>query len=355
MNFSDNLISWYYQHKRKLPWRNTNDAYKIWVSEVILQQTRVEQGLAYYERIIAKYPDIFSLAAAKEEDLLKLWQGLGYYTRARNMLSAAQEIVADYAGIFPHSFNEIIKIKGIGKYTAAAILSFAYDLPYPVMDGNVKRVLSRYFCLTGDIVNTATEKELENKLQKVFDKKRPSDFNQAIMEFGALHCKADNPGCANCVVKDGCIAFLKNKVAELPVKSRRTKVKTRYFYYLVPWLKVHGQKYTFLQKREAEDIWKHLFQFPLIETAKKLSWNRLAVTPEFKNFLKNDHYKVLEISDVYFHKLSHQTICAVFVQLEVFSGLHDEKLNKVPIQNLKKYPTSRLIEKYLNEHVFADT
>ncbi len=354
MKFSDNLISWYHQHKRDLPWRNTTDAYKIWVSEVILQQTRVEQGQAYYERIIAKYPDIFSLANAREEDLLKLWQGLGYYTRARNMLKAAKEIVSNYGGEFPPFYDKMIKIRGIGKYTAAAVLSFAYNMPYPVMDGNVKRVLSRYFCLTGDITSATANNELENKLQKVFDKNRPADFNQAIMEFGALHCKIKNPECEKCVLKTGCKAFKQDKVAGLPVKSKRTIVKTRYFYYLVPWQTVRGQKYTFLQKRETQDIWRHLFQFPLIETAKKLSWDRLAVSAEFKDFLKNDCYEVLAVSDVYSHKLSHQTICAVFVQLQVFNGLHGEKINKVSAKNLRKYPTSRLIEKYLEEHIFVD-
>ncbi|HPS26321.1 MAG TPA: A/G-specific adenine glycosylase [Bacteroidales bacterium] len=354
MNFSDNLISWYFQHKRNLPWRNTTDVYLIWVSEVILQQTRVEQGLEYYERIVAKYPDIFSLAAAREEDLLKLWQGLGYYTRARNLLRAAKEIVADYDGVFPQSYDQVIKIRGIGKYTASAVLSFAYNMPYPVMDGNVKRVLSRYFGLNGDIAYAATNKVLESKLQKVFDKKRPSDFNQAIMEFGALQCKVNNPECEKCPLKDGCRAFKEDMVAVLPVKSKRTSVKTRYFYYLVPWQKLRGQKYTFLQRRETQDIWKHLFQFPLIETAKKFSWNRIAASAEFKDFLKNNPYEVLAISPVYSHKLSHQTIYAVFVQLEVFSVLSGEKLFKVSAKNLKNYPTSRLIEKYLDEHVFAD-
>ncbi len=352
MKFSDKLVGWYHQHQRNLPWRNTNDAYKIWVSEVILQQTRVEQGLDYYERIIEKYPDVFKLASAKEDELLKLWQGLGYYSRARNMLSAAKEIVAEYNGVFPDIFDEMIQIKGIGKYTASAILSFAYELPYSVLDGNVKRILSRYYGITGDVRSSATEREFVKKLNKLFDKKRSSDFNQAIMDFGALQCKIKALDCSNCLFNDKCKAFLNGMVATLPVVSKRTKVKIRYFYYMVPKIIIKGKFYTYLEKRESEDIWKHLFQFPLIETKKELAMRDLLNTNEFRELINNNSFEISSFSGKYSHKLSHQTIRAVFVQLIIKEEVKDKKWIRILINDLKKYPVSRLTEKYLNVNFF---
>jgi len=354
VKFSDKLIGWYHQHQRNLPWRNTKDAYKIWLSEVILQQTRVEQGLDYYEHIIEKYPDVFKLASAKEDELLKLWQGLGYYSRARNMLSAAKEIVSKYNGVFPDSFDKMIQINGIGKYTASAILSFAYELPYPVLDGNVKRILSRYFCVTGDIRSLATERELGEKLNKLFDKKRSSDFNQAIMEFGALHCRVKNPECNTCIFKTGCAAFKKGMVSELPVVSRKTTIKVRHFYYVVPVLKTNRKFYTYIIKRKSDDIWKHLFQFPLIETEKKLAVGKILDSFEFTALLHNGKYKVVGISPVYAHKLSHQLINAVFIHIRIYKDIGDTELIKIKLDDLKNYPVSRLTEGFLDQNKISD-
>jgi len=351
MKFSDKLIGWYLKEKRDLPWRRTKDAYKIWVSEIILQQTRVEQGLSYYERFIKKYPDVFVLALASEEELLKIWQGLGYYSRVRNMFIAAKEIVEKYSGVIPDSFDELIRVKGIGKYTASAILSFAYDLPYPVMDGNVKRVLARYFCIEQDIKSLATEKLIFHKLNGFFDKYRASDFNQAIMEFGALQCTVSNPDCPSCIFKQECKAYKNNMVSDLPLVSRKTQPKIRNFYYIVPMIEMKKNYLTYLVKREDDDIWKHLFQFPLIETEKALSRKKLLESAAFKKLIDNKRYEVIGFSEKFAHKLSHQLINAVFVQLRIFAELKDRNLKKVMIKDLKKYPVSRLTENYLKKNM----
>ncbi|HNW69234.1 MAG TPA: A/G-specific adenine glycosylase [Bacteroidales bacterium] len=349
MEFSDKLTGWYFINKRDLPWRETKDAYKIWVSEIILQQTRVEQGLSYYKRFIQRYPDVFVLASANEGDLLKLWQGLGYYSRVRNMHMAAKEIVVKYNGVIPDSYDEIIRLKGIGKYTAAAILSFAYDLPYAVLDGNVKRVLSRFFCIEQDIKSPSTEKLIFEKLNRLFDKNRSSDFNQAIMEFGALYCKVSNPDCPKCIFIKECKAYKKNKVSILPLVSKKTQPKIRHFYYVVPVIKMKGGYYTYLIKREDDDIWKHLFQFPLIETEKALSRKQLLDSQSFKRLIGNARYDEIGFSKKFVHKLSHQVINAVFVQIGISSGLKDKKLKKVRVDDLHKYPVSRLTENYLKK------
>jgi len=351
MEFSDKLTGWYFLNKRDLPWRETKDAYKIWVSEIILQQTRVEQGLSYYNRFIQKFPDVFVLASADEGELLKLWQGLGYYSRVRNMHIAAKEIVIKYKGVIPDSYNEIIRLKGIGKYTAAAILSFAYDLPYPVMDGNVKRVLARYFCIEKDIKSPAAEKLFYQKLNSIFDKNRAADFNQAIMEFGALQCKVSNPDCQRCVFNEECKAYKKNKVSVLPLVSKKTQPKVRHFYYVVPLIETKGNYYTYIVKREDDDIWKHLFQFPLIETEKAVSRKQLFNSQSFKKLLGKTRYEVIGFSEKFVHKLSHQLINAVFVQFRVSGELKDKKLKKVRLGESNQYPVSRLIEKYLKKNL----
>ncbi|HOY30830.1 MAG TPA: A/G-specific adenine glycosylase [Bacteroidales bacterium] len=354
MSFSDKIIGWYKKNKRDLPWRNTKDSYKIWVSEVILQQTRVEYGKPYYERFLKRFPDIFVLASAREDELLKLWQGLGYYSRARNMLLAAREIVTGYNGIFPSSYDEMTGIKGIGKYTASAILSFANNLPYPVMDGNVKRVISRYFGITRDIKSSAGEKLITEKLAGVFDKKRSADFNQAIMEFGALHCRVKNPECSTCIFKTGCKAFKTGKVSELPVVSRKIKIKVRHFHYIVPVLKTKRKVYTYIIKRKSDDIWKHLFQFPLIETEKKLATGKLLDSGEFRALLNNGKYRVVRISPVYAHKLSHQLINAVFIHIRIFEDIGGTELIKIDLDDLKNYPVSRLTEGFLEQNKISD-
>lgn len=343
MIFSGTLIKWYVLHQRALPWRNTNNVYFIWVSEIILQQTRVEQGLSYYYKFIERFPDIFSLANAKEEEVLKLWQGLGYYTRARNMHSAAKQIVETYNGEIPSSYEQILKIKGIGKYTAAAILSFGYNLPYPVVDGNVKRVISRFFAIEKDISLPETERIIYKKLNQIFDIKNPGDFNQAIMEFGALYCKPGIPDCSDCIFTKKCLAYKKNKVSEIPYNPSKTKISQRFFYYIIP---IYNGN-TYLVKREKKDIWKNMFEFPLIELKEAISVKKLLDTEEFKTLIEKKSFTFISDSNVVVHKLSHQHIHAQFIRLEIKNELENHNFIKVTPAEFSKYPVSRLIEKYL--------
>ncbi|MEY2629135.1 MAG: Adenine glycosylase, partial [Bacteroidota bacterium] len=233
MNFSKSLIQWYLQNKRDLPWRNTIDPYFIWLSEIMLQQTRVAQGLPYFLRFTEAFPTVFDLAKADEEQVLKLWQGLGYYSRARNLHKTAQQVAFEYNGEFPKSYAELLKLKGIGEYTAAAIASFAYNESVPVVDGNVYRVLSRYFEVETDIASLGAKKEFTQLAAELLPAGEANLFNQAIMEFGALQCVPKNPNCTNCIFSDSCAALQKKKVDQLPVKSKKIKVKTRFFTYLV--------------------------------------------------------------------------------------------------------------------------
>lgn len=352
MVFSGKLIRWYHANKRQLSWRETKDVYKIWISEVILQQTRVEQGLSYYNHLIDRYPDIFKLASAGEEELLKLWQGLGYYSRARNMLAAAKDIVEDHNGVFPDTLEEIIKIKGIGRYTGSAILSFAYNLPYPVVDGNVKRVITRYFGINYDIKLQSTLKFIEQKLNTVFDKKNAADFNQAIMEFGALHCRAGIPACGSCIFRNECQAFKTGKVAELPLISKRIPLKIRCFYFMVPVIEIKGKQFTYIEKRESDDIWKHLFQFPLIETEKELSPEKLFRRSDFSEKIKAKKFEVLGLPQRYSHKLSHQHIRAVFIRLRIYEPLKTKGLIKVGTDEINSFPVSVLTGRYITQHDF---
>ena len=233
MTFGQKLTSWYLQNKRDLPWRKTKNPYKIWLSEVILQQTRVVQGLPYYENFVNSFPTVFDLAKADEQQVLKIWQGLGYYSRARNLHHTAQYISENLNGEFPKTYNELIKLKGIGSYTASAIASFCFDEKVAVLDGNVYRVLSRYFGVETDISSSKAKKEFQNLADEVLDKNRPALFNQAIMEFGALQCVPKNPNCEVCVLNDSCLALKDKKVAQLPVKVKKTKVKKRFLNYLI--------------------------------------------------------------------------------------------------------------------------
>jgi A/G-specific adenine glycosylase len=342
MNFSERVIHWYHQHKRDLPWRNTKDPYKIWLSEIILQQTRVEQGLPYYERFISKYPTIQKLAAAKEQDILKLWQGLGYYSRARNLHFTAKDIVKRYKGKFPDDHSEIRALKGIGDYTAAAIVSFAYNQPYPVLDGNVFRLLSRYFGIDTAINTTSGKKEFNEiavTLIKSHSTKNYSDFNQAIMEFGARQCKPASPDCPSCPLHASCFAFLHKKVKDLPVKLNKTVVRNRYFNYLV--ITHNGSLY--LKKRTSNDIWKNLYDFPLIESKRKLSPKTFLT--ESKKLCGN--YCFTGPGKTFKHQLSHQQIIATFTEIKLTHKATIPGAIRINASKLDQYPIPRLIEKYL--------
>lgn len=263
MNFHNLLIKWYLQNKRDLPWRNTTNPYHIWLSEIMLQQTRVAQGMPYFLSFTTAFPTVFDLANANEEQVLKLWQGLGYYSRARNLHKTAQYIATELNGIFPDNYKDLLQLKGVGEYTAAAIASFSYNEAVPVVDGNVFRVLSRYFDIETDIAQAYAKKEFAALAFELMPKDNPAIFNQAIMEFGALQCVPKSPNCQICVFSESCAALQKKKVDQLPVKSKKLKVRNRYFNYL---MLSDAEEKTLIQKRTAKGIWHNLYEFPLIET-----------------------------------------------------------------------------------------
>lgn len=262
MAFADTLIAWYEVHKRDLPWRGETDPYKIWVSEIILQQTRVQQGWEYYLRFINNFPDVKALAESDEERVLKVWQGLGYYSRARNMHAAAQEIMSRHGGKFPKEYDNILSLKGIGPYTAAAIASIAFHLPYPAVDGNVIRVVSRLFGICDDVAQPATVKRITEICNKHIDREQPGVFNQAAMDFGAMQCTPKNPKCHECPFQLKCYAFDNQLADTLPVKRKKAGQKHRYFHYIV----YISDNKTIIHRRTDSDIWKNMYQFPLVET-----------------------------------------------------------------------------------------
>ena len=307
LEIRDLLKNWYDENHRDLPWRNTRDPYKIWISEVILQQTRVAQGLNYYFRFIDKYPTIKSLAESEEHDILKEWQGLGYYSRARNLHSAAKMIVEQFNGNLPKTYKELLSLKGIGEYTAAAILSIAFDKAYAVVDGNVYRVLSRLFAIETPIDTSKGKKQFMQLAQDLLDASNPGKHNQALMEFGALHCTPVQPQCHLCVMKHLCLAKQLNLQLELPVKQKRAKIQKRYFHYFD--INING--YTYLNKRVGDDIWKNMYEFPLIETDIKTSFNVLSETSLSQNFF-NESELVFELKKEVKHILTHQHIYTTF-------------------------------------------
>ena len=319
MIFTKTILEWYGSNFRDLPWRKTSDPYLIWISEVIMQQTRIGQGLGYYNRFTGRFPSIRELARADEEDVLKTWQGLGYYSRARNLHITAKAILEKYNGIFPDRYEELIKLKGIGEYTAAAIASIAFNHPFPVVDGNVLRFFSRYFGIHLPIDSLPGRKKIREKMLLLIDKKRPGIFNQAIMEFGALQCKPANPDCGKCPLNKKCLAFLEGNVGRLPVKSKAKKPKTRYFHYFVILRKKEkGKNFLYLRKREEKDIWKNLYDFPMIETIVEISEERLFSSSEWMKLIGDGKFRLTDQSHQYKHILTHQVIFAKFyiIQLE---------------------------------------
>jgi A/G-specific adenine glycosylase len=312
MDFSAELISWYDDNKRDLPWRNTTDAYIIWLSEIILQQTRVEQGMPYFYRFLEKYPTVTAFAVAHEDEILRLWQGLGYYSRGRNMLKTAQLVQGKYNGVFPTRYDELIKLKGIGEYTAAAISSFAANEVRAVVDGNVYRVLARCFGVDEPINSPKGKKMFQKIADDVLDKARPAMHNQAMMEFGAMLCKPKNPACGICPVRIGCIAFKTNATTYLPVKTNRVKVRERFFNYM---LISDGEK-ILMNKRDESDIWANMYDLPLIETTELIEPAELLELPQMHVFGQN--IVVKENSAIIKHVLTHQNLYIRFLILKDF-------------------------------------
>lgn len=349
MDFSTQLIIWYENNKRDLPWRNTSNPYFIWLSEIILQQTRVDQGISYYHKFITHYPTIDLLANAKEEEVLKLWQGLGYYSRARNLHASAKIVNNELDGIFPNNHSEIIALKGVGEYTAAAVASFAFKLPFAVIDGNVYRVLARLFGIHTAIDSNEGKKVFKELASELLDKQNPSTYNQAIMEFGALQCKPKNPNCESCPFRLECVAFKNETISILPYKSKKTKQRNRYFNYLV----IESDFFTFIKKRGKNDIWQGLFDFPLIETLKEIQDIEELNFSEINKKITSTSFIFKGVSKEYKHILSHQKIYAKFWKIELIKEI-PINTNYISVSNkdLGAYPVPKLIDNYLNETNF---
>lgn len=345
MIFSKQLINWYLQHKRDLPWRKTQNPYLIWLSEIMLQQTRVAQGLPYYQSFVNAFPTVFDLANASEEQVLKLWQGLGYYSRARNLHHTAQYVAIELKGVFPNNYKSLLSLKGIGDYTAAAIASFSYGEVVPVVDGNVYRVLSRVFQVETDISNASAKKEFQELALALMPKEQPALFNQAIMEFGALQCVPKNPNCTICVFNSSCLALKNNKVAMLPVKTKKTKVTNRFLNYLIF---EDEEQNTLIQKRSAKGIWHNLYEFPLIESENNLELESIItfIAEKYENEYPIQSVEKLNPMPIN-HKLSHQNLSIQFWKVRI-KGLLTHGL---PLSNAQKFPFPIVIVNFIEKHL----
>lgn len=351
MNISDILARWYAKHKRHLPWRETRDPYLIWVSEVILQQTRVNQGIDYYRRFVERFPDTGSLARASLDEVLKSWQGLGYYTRARNLHKAARKVWFELGGKFPRHYEGLRQLPGVGPYTASAIASFCFDEPVAVVDGNVGRVLSRILGIYTPINSSQGRKVLQEEAARLISRADPATHNQAIIEFGALQCTPSQPECGICPLKDICHAYLNDKVEWLPVKNRKKQKRQRFFHYL----EIRRNGYFYMHQRNQRDIWNSLYQFPLIESDRELTTGELQKTKEWKQVFKDLNPRVTAVSPVYRHTLTHQKIHARFIRIRVGgSNLHlDDHYRVVSTQDLQDLAVPRLIDKYLEQEIYG--
>ena len=343
----DTLINWYEENHRDLPWRNNPSPYEVWISEVILQQTRVNQGMDYYLRFTKKWPTVNDLAQASEEEVLKMWQGLGYYSRARNLHHCARQVVEEYGGQFPTDFVKLKQLKGIGDYTAAAIASIAYNLPHAVVDGNVYRVLARLYDIDTPININEGQKLFAQLADELLNRKQPGLHNQAVMEFGALHCTPKNPNCLLCPLQAQCLAFAHQTVMLRPVKLAKTKVTTRYFNYLI--LKINDSVY--LHKRSGNDIWKNLYDFPCIESQEPMTVEEVVTSDAFLQLIENNPFTIIKSSPVFTHKLTHRTLLAQFIEIKLEQELLQIQTKDLFLAHeteLGSFPIPRLIDLYLN-------
>lgn len=338
MTFENKIVEWYKENQRELPWRKTKDPYKIWLSEVLLQQTRVVQGMSYYVKFVEEFPRIEDLASATEERVLNLWQGLGYYSRARNLHFAAKQIINDFNGDFPKTYKTILKLKGVGEYTAAAIASICFEEKEAVVDGNVYRVLSRCFEIATPIDTSKGKKEFKELANALLKDSQPSLFNQGTMELGATVCTPKTPQCSICPLESVCVVAGKSTQLDYPFKSKKVKQKDRYFNYLV----IKNKDQFYIEKRVGRGIWENMYQFPLIETfGEKENWNN-----------EVDGLKLIAVSKQLKHVLSHQNIYAKFWELEVRKDkgwIVKNNWNKVSLDDIEHKPLPRLIENYISQ------
>lgn len=357
-DFSRTIIEWYEVNKRELPWRESADPYLIWISEIILQQTRVAQGYDYFVRFVRRFPDVKTLAEAEEDEVMKFWQGLGYYSRARNLHAAAKSM----NGVFPKTYAEVLALKGVGEYTAAAICSFAYGMPYAVVDGNVYRVLSRYFGIDTPIDSTEGKKLFAALAQEMLDRGRPADYNQGIMDFGAVQCTPQSPNCLFCPLAEGCVALREGMVAKLPVKQHRTKTTNRFFNYIY----VRAGACTFLNKRRGDDIWKNLFELPMIETEKALTEEEFLRLKELREMLGEKWMTGEESKGILQpvvrlvckgvkHVLSHRVIYADFYEVTVPEEAEGfEGFLKIKAEELGQYAVPKLVQAFIEKYVESE-
>jgi len=352
-NFQHKLLEWYQVYKRQLPWRETSDPYRVWLSEVILQQTRVNQGLTYYQNFIDKWPDITSLAKAQEDEVMKMWQGLGYYSRARNLLKASREIVNDFGGRFPQSVEQLKKISGIGDYTAAAIASIAFQVPVPVIDGNVYRVLSRIYGINQSIDSRQGKmlfREIATELVPSID---AGNYNQALMEFGALHCTPRNPDCISCPFNSQCYALSNNQVSQFPVKDKKKAVIERFFNYLIILNRQDDDTYVYVRKRQQNDIWKSLYEFVNFETETSTDFDSLTQLDLWQKLFTGNPCTLVNESHVYKHLLTHQRIFAKFYVVKPAKKIespHNFDLSLISQKKLDTLAFPRLIDRYLEDN-----
>lgn len=348
--FSSTLLEWSAKHHRPMPWKGVKNPYWIWLSEIILQQTRVAQGLPYFEQFVRHYPTVQDLANAPEDEVMKLWQGLGYYSRARNLHFTAKHIANNLNGAFPNNFKDILKLKGVGPYTAAAIASFAFDLPHAVVDGNVFRILSRVFGIETPMDTTEGKHYFNELAQTLLDNARAADYNQAIMDFGATHCTPKLPKCSNCPFRDHCWAFNNNKVLELPVKSKKLQKKTRYFNYII----INANGATLLQKRTANDIWQNLYEFPLIETNAPFELPLLQQSKLWKNIQQQTSasttLSIKKISPPQKQVLTHRKIIATFIEITLNQLPKIDNTLPVSLEMLHQYAFPKTISSYLERY-----
>lgn len=337
------LTKWYKKKFRDLPWRSTNDPYKIWLSEIILQQTQVVQGLAYYHRFITVYPTVASLAAASEEEVLRHWQGLGYYSRARNLHRTAKLITNEYHGIFPASKSELLTLPGVGDYTASAIASFAFHLPHPAIDGNVFRVISRYYDIDLPVDEAPTRKVFQAILQPMIEQTDPAIFNNALMELGATLCKTDQPDCLNCPLYIDCQSRINNTIAIRPVKNKKLKKRNRFFNYLL----IRYKDSIYIKRRNGKDIWEGLYELPLLETENTTDW--YALFPLINTIVSNPNTLNFSTQISFKHVLTHQNLFVNFFEVStdekpIFTSQDCLEIN---LKDSTKYPFPILVSKFL--------
>ena len=349
-SFTKNLLCWNQDfNTRAMPWKGEKDPYKIWISEIILQQTRVEQGLKYYEKFIAAFPTVCSLAHAPEQEVFKLWEGLGYYSRCKNLLTSARIVCDELNGVFPSAHESILALKGIGSYTAAAIASFAYKLPYAVVDGNVIRVLSRYFGLSEPVDTTDGKKTYTRLAEELLDRQHPDLYNQAIMDFGAVVCKPQQPACTRCPQRSDCEAYRQGRVHQLPLKKKEVQKRSRWLYYFV--VSYNGEVY--IKKRTGRDVWENLYEFVLLEVDTPFFIDdQAAVQQTLYSLLGTEDFTISSTSHEYRQQLTHQTITAKFVEVEL--QVPAPSLNsygQAHRSTLSQYPFPRLITRYLQNAV----